>query len=82
VEAARFTFTTNKTPMSEVRLYLLLRRRTEAVNNRKDILRFIRSRLLDIAQGTYEINTPITGLDESLELKEVEAHRISRLSAN
>lgn len=68
--------------MSEVRLYLILRRRTESVNNRKDILRFIRSRLLDIAQGTYEINNPITDLDESLEFHEVEAHRISRHSAN
>jgi hypothetical protein len=68
--------------MSEVRLHLLLRSRTEAANNRKDILRFIRPRLLDIAQRTYEKSYPITGLDESLGLHEVEAPRISRHSAN
>lgn len=54
----------------------------EVVKNRKDILRFIRRRLLDIAQGFPEISNRITGLYESLELHEVEAHRISRHSTH
>jgi len=68
--------------MSEVSLHLLLRRRTDAVKNRKDILRFVRRRLIDIAQEPYETSNRITGLDESLELHMVEAQRISRHSAN
>ena len=40
--------------MSEISLHLLLRGRTEAVNDQKDIPRFIRRRLINVAQETYE----------------------------